>query len=104
MPPLPTTFSTITGWARRSPRRGLRIRPTTSTPAPAGYGTTIVSGRLGQSCAPHGPGRTSAPASAPTMIVGGIAFSLEQPDDLAIGADVDGIGGWHFGQARHGHD
>ena len=29
---------------------------------------------------------------------------LEQPDDLAVGADVDRIGRRHLRQARHGHD
>ena len=31
-------------------------------------------------------------------------LALEQAHDLAVGADVDGVGRRHLGQARHGHD
>src|SRR5438034_3489241 len=51
MPPAPPTFSTITGLPRCSAMRGARIRPRISLDAPAANGTTMVSGRVGQSWA-----------------------------------------------------
>src|SRR4051794_38698714 len=62
MPPAPPTFSTMTVTPRSSERRGARMRPTRSPPPPAANGTTIVTGRVGQSCA--AAGATSAQAIA----------------------------------------
>jgi hypothetical protein len=44
-------FSTITCWPKLSLSRGVKIRPMTSNAPPAANGTTIVTGRVGQSCA-----------------------------------------------------
>src|ERR1700719_2219781 len=54
MPPPPPTFSMITCWPKISERREPRIRAKTSDPLPAGNVTTIVTGRVGQSCAAAG--------------------------------------------------
>ena len=51
MPPAPLTFSMTTCWPRTSDRRTLRMRAMLSEALPAANGTTIVSGRIGQSCA-----------------------------------------------------
>src|SRR5438046_612261 len=51
MPPAPPIFSTITCWRRISDRRALKIRATMSVEPPAAYGTTMVTGRVGQFCA-----------------------------------------------------
>src|SRR5258708_5127539 len=54
MPPAPPTFSTITVAPKFSPRRGPMIRPRISLPLPAANGTTMVTGRTGQSSATAG--------------------------------------------------
>src|SRR3954464_5348701 len=51
MPPPPGTLSTITCLPMASPRYCARIRPSTSTGPPAANGTTMVTGRVGHSCA-----------------------------------------------------
>src|ERR1044071_1399198 len=51
MPPPPGTLSTITCLPIASPRYCARIRPSTSTGPPAANGTTMVTGRVGHSCA-----------------------------------------------------
>src|SRR5262245_51477706 len=51
MPPAPPMFSTITCRPKTSDKRALRMRPTMSVAPPATYGTTMVTGRVGQSCA-----------------------------------------------------
>ena len=51
MPPAPPTFSITTFCPRIWPIRSAMIRPNTSIGPPAAAATTIVSGRLGHSCA-----------------------------------------------------
>src|SRR5260370_34724754 len=54
MPPAPPAFSTITDAPRFSAMRGPIIRPKISLPLPVANGTTMVSGRAGQSWAAAG--------------------------------------------------
>src|SRR5215831_16984678 len=72
MPPAPATFSTTTCWPRMSLKRAARMRPSVSTGPPAAYGTTMVTARLGQSCAPAVASGASnnAIAAAPAMTLG----------------------------------
>src|SRR5262245_40400527 len=58
----------MTCWPRISLRRAAMMRPTVSTGPPAAYGTTTVTGRVGQSCAWTHNGNTSANAAAPTNL------------------------------------
>src|SRR5438270_639866 len=51
MPAAAPTFSTITCWCRISLSRGANTRPITSNAPPAANGTTMVTGRVGHSCA-----------------------------------------------------
>src|SRR5580700_5565194 len=76
MPPAPPTFSTTTCWPRISLTRCAITRPSTSVGPPAANGTTMVTGRVGQSCAPAVPVRASNPASAKAHRAFGMAFSL----------------------------
>src|SRR5438105_3166206 len=70
MPPAPPTFSTITGLPRCSAMRGARMRPRISLDAPAANGTTMVSGRVGQSWAvAELAAPTSAAAVAATILI-----------------------------------
>src|SRR5215470_11014301 len=64
MPPAPPLFSMMTCWPSSSVSGGAKIRPTTSIGPPAGNGTTMVMGRLGQSCALAGPAQASATMNA----------------------------------------
>ncbi len=54
MPPAPPTFSITTCWPKVSDRRRPMMRPSTSVPPPAANGTTMVTGRFGQSSAGAG--------------------------------------------------
>jgi len=54
-PPAPPTFSMMTCWPSMSEKRCANRRPTRSTGPPAGNGTTIVTGRVGQVCAKAAP-------------------------------------------------
>src|SRR5437879_13907246 len=56
-PPAPLRFSTMTCWPRASEKAGATVRAVMSTLPLGGQGTTILTGRLGKSCAP-------APAAA----------------------------------------
>src|SRR5580704_657554 len=67
MPPPPPTFSMITCWPKISDRRAPRIRASTSDPLPAGNVTTMVTGRVGQSCA--AAGMIAAASAAPAMML-----------------------------------
>ena len=51
MPPPPGWFSMTMVWPSASANVGCRMRASASIGPPAANGTTIVSGRLGQSCA-----------------------------------------------------
>src|SRR5262249_22068379 len=51
MPPAPETFSTTTCWRRTSARCCCSTRASVSIGPPAANGTTMVTGRFGQSCA-----------------------------------------------------
>src|SRR5262245_39881980 len=64
MLPAPGTFSTITGWPTSSDSRAAMMRAEVSTGPPAANGTTMVTGRVGQSCARAATGLVSAMASA----------------------------------------
>src|SRR3954468_24695 len=64
MPPPPGTFSTMMGWPNVSPSAGCRMRASESIGPPAANGTTMVSGRLGQSWAAAGETNSSAASSA----------------------------------------
>src|ERR1700730_11239776 len=67
MPPPPPTFSIVTGWPSNSESDGARIRPRRSAPPPAANGTTMVSGRLGHSCAGAMPGKLTMSAAASSV-------------------------------------
>src|SRR5262249_27302391 len=64
MPPAPPTFSMTTCWPRISLSRAARMRATVSTGPPAAYGTTRLTGRVGQSCALTVPIETIKRAAA----------------------------------------
>src|SRR5262245_55124071 len=68
MPPPPGTLSTITCLPITSVRYCARIRPSTSTGPPAANGTTMVTGRAGQSwaCAPA----AAASAAIASAVIG----------------------------------
>src|SRR5258708_38135863 len=51
-PPPPGMFSMMTCWPSVSPSAGCRMRASVSIGPPAANGTTMVTGRTGQSCAP----------------------------------------------------
>jgi len=51
MPAAAPTFSTITCWPKLWLSCGAKMRPMTSNAPPAANGTTMVTGRVGQSCA-----------------------------------------------------
>src|SRR5262249_44935397 len=72
MPPAPATFSTTTCWPRMSLKRAARMRPSVSTGPPAAQGTTMVTARLGQSCALAvvSGASNNAIAAAPAMTLG----------------------------------
>src|SRR5262249_338619 len=64
IPAAAPTFSTITCWPKLWLRCGANTRATTSNAPPAANGTTMVTGRVGQSCAGADEHRaTSAPAA-----------------------------------------
>src|SRR5437762_11928241 len=69
MPPAPPTFSTITCWPKSSERRGVRIRAMTSDVPPAAAATTMVTGRVGQSCAAAGAAVTTTAATAELIMI-----------------------------------
>src|SRR5215212_2893417 len=71
MPPAPPMFSTITVRPRSSERRGARMRPMRSPPPPAANGTTIVTARVGQSCAMAALAPVST-ATAMSVLMAGI--------------------------------
>src|SRR5436190_13735090 len=72
MPPAPPALSTMTCCPRSSERRGARIRARTSPELPAADGTTMVTGRAGQTCAlalPIAVSKASAHAMASFMVM-----------------------------------
>src|ERR1700719_2325752 len=79
MPPPPPTFSMVTGWPSNSESDGARIRPRRSAPPPAAHGTTMVSGRLGHSCASAMPGTLTMSAAAPDCAA---LCELHRPGDV----------------------
>ena len=71
MPAAAPTFSTITCWPKLMLRCGAKTRARTSNAPPAANGTTIVTGRVGQSCAGADEHKaTSAAAAAAILILG----------------------------------
>jgi hypothetical protein len=67
-------FSTITCWPKLSLIRGVKTRPMTSNAPPAAKGTTIVNGRVGQSCAAAGAvAATRAPTATMILMLGTVA-------------------------------
>src|SRR6185312_9514542 len=64
MPPAPPTFSTTTCWPSSSLMRCAMTRPIVSCGPPAANGITIVTGRVGKSCAVAWPAETSAAKTA----------------------------------------
>src|SRR5947209_12970016 len=51
-PPAPLRFSTITCWPRASEKAGATVRAVMSTLPLGGQGPTILTDRLGNTCAP----------------------------------------------------
>src|SRR5262249_59798047 len=71
MPAAAPTFSTITCWPKLMLRYGAKTRAKTSNAPPAANGTTMVTGRVGQSCASADEHRAmSATAAAAILILG----------------------------------
>src|SRR2546423_850712 len=71
MPPAPVMFSITICWPRISLNRAARMRASVSTGPPAAYGTTMVTARVGQSCAlaMRGASRSTIPATALQIIL-----------------------------------
>src|SRR5262245_50592844 len=81
MPAAAPTFSTIT-WPKPWPRCGANTRATTSNAPPAANGTTMVTGRVGQSCAgADEPGATSAGDAIPIIATGRVVKSCAAADE-----------------------
>src|SRR5215831_5943200 len=70
MPAAAPTFSTITCWPKPWLRCGVKTRATTSNAPPAANGTTMVTGRVGQSCAGADEHRATSAAAAVMLILG----------------------------------
>src|SRR5438552_11089197 len=68
MPPAPATLSTITCCPSNCDMRGEMMRATTSIGPPAANGTTMVTGRPGQSCAAAGDAAAAASATAISIL------------------------------------
>ncbi len=67
MPPPPGWFSMMIGLPSVSPKVGCRTRASVSIGPPAANGTTMVTGRLGQSSARAAPG-TARTASVSRIV------------------------------------
>src|SRR5262245_20572860 len=79
MPPEPPTFSIMTCWPKSSERPGARMRPTVSAGPPAANGTTMVTGRVGQSCDSAGPLHLRLATSATATIRGSRPIQSSKP-------------------------
>ena len=74
-------LSTTSCWPSSSDIRGVMMRATTSIGPPAANGTTIVTGRAGQSCAEAATVATANAASAvPMMRVDFLGMAVGAPD------------------------
>src|SRR5262249_7360310 len=69
MPPAPPTFSKTTVWPKSSERRDANRRPRTSAALPAANGYTMVTGRVGQSCAVAGVIAPTSAAKAGVILI-----------------------------------
>ena len=69
MPAAAPTFSTITCWPKLWLRCGVKTRATTSNAPPAANGTTMVTGRDGQSCAEADEHMATRAAAAAAVIL-----------------------------------
>src|SRR5262249_10288670 len=76
MPAAAPTFSTITCWPRLWLRCGENTRAMTSNAPPAANGTTMVTGRVGQSCAMAGAVATSSAATAAMILIRGMGMTF----------------------------
>src|SRR5262249_23305231 len=70
MPAAAPTFSTITCWPKLWLRCGVKTRAVASNAPPAANGTTMVTGRVGQSCAGADEHRATSAAAAVMLILG----------------------------------
>src|SRR5262245_32536552 len=89
MLPAPGTFSTITGWPMSSDSRAAMMRAEVSTGPPAANGTTMVTGRLGPSCACAATGPASTMASAAPISFHMVV--LRNRADRSFHADAGGL-------------
>src|SRR5262245_8891990 len=69
LPPAPERFSTTTVRPRSACMRGWMMRATMSISPPGGYGTTMVSERLGNACAPAAPLATSSAMKHTNLLI-----------------------------------
>src|SRR5712671_4237333 len=69
MPPAPPRFSTTIGWPSSSVARIWTIRVIVSGSPPAAYGTIILMGRLGKSCATALDARSTWNAKSSTALI-----------------------------------
>ena len=72
MPPAPPTFSKTTVWPKSSERRDAKMRPMASAALPAANGYTMVTGRIGQSCAVAGVIAPTSTVKAAMILILGI--------------------------------
>src|SRR5262245_19479139 len=73
MPAAAPTFSTITCWPKLMLRCGAKTRAKTSNAPPAANGTTMVTGRVGQSCACADEHKATSAAAAAAILILGMA-------------------------------
>src|SRR5215470_14329872 len=95
MPPPPLTFSMTTCCPKISDKRAPRIRAMTSDPLPAGYVTTIVTGRVGQFSATAGVIAAASAAPRTTLLMLDMATLQSNPPNC------DKSGG--VGVQQHGY-
>ncbi len=89
MPPAPPMFSTTICWPRLSLTRGAMSRAATSTGPPAVNGTTMVTGRVGHSCAAAVAVSVITVASADAVTFAIIALLLIEGASRRSSACVD---------------
>src|SRR5262249_51787828 len=76
MPAAAPTFSTITCWPRLWLSCGENTRAMTSNAPPAANGTTMGTGRVGQSCAIAGAAAASTAATAAMILIRGMGMTF----------------------------
>src|SRR5260370_19728904 len=84
LPPAPERFSTTTGWPSSACMRGWMMRATMSISPPGGYGTTMVTVRLGNACAAAAPLASRAATKKTILFIAPPRFLLALECGLSL--------------------